>query len=134
MTAPLRLRIHINEPFDFERENVSAELFGATLDHDGELDEWQVELDDWFTLHKTMYDVVLLSPRYVGEHLERVHDAILGVAVRIAHRTEDGWHYAMAGMMSIVPPDPDEDDDSSRLVADNPRETRRTDSDNEDEI
>lgn len=103
MADPLRLRIHVSEPFDFERENHNADLFGFTTDQDGDADEWEVELEGWFTFNELDYDAVLIGPRYVGEHLSRVHDSILGVPVRIAHRTPDGWHYALAGMISLAP-------------------------------
>ena len=106
MTEPLRLRIHISEPFDFERENESADVFGSTVDHESDDDEWEVTLEAGFTFNETDYHAVLLGPRYVGEHLDRVHDSILGVPVRIAHRTPDGWHYALAGMISLAPPLP----------------------------
>ena len=110
MTGPLRLRIHVSEPFDFERENDSSELFGWTTDDDGESDEWEVTLEEGFTFYKSAYDRVLIGPRYVGEHLDRVHDALLGVPVRIAHRTEEGWHFAMTGVLGLAPPPPPEDD------------------------
>lgn len=103
MTDPLRLRIHVSEPFDFERENESADMFGSTVDHDGDADEWEVELEAGFTFNEVDYDAVLIGPRYVGEHLDRVQDSILGVPVRIAHRTSQGWHYALAGMISLAP-------------------------------
>jgi hypothetical protein len=44
---------------------------------------------------------VLIAPRYVGETLGKVRGAILGVPIRVAHRTREGWHYAMAGMLSV---------------------------------
>jgi len=101
MTDALRLRVHISEPFDFERENESADLFGTTRDHVGDAEEWEVELDGWFTFNEVAYDMVLIAPRYVGETLGKVHGAILGVPIRVAHRTREGWHYAMAGMLSV---------------------------------
>ncbi|HEX7873528.1 MAG TPA: hypothetical protein VF475_11495 [Sphingobium sp.] len=122
MAEALRLRVHVSEPFDFERENESNELFGSTMDDDGESDEWEIELEGVFTFHKIEYDRVLIGPRYVGEHLDKVHDALLGVPVRIAHRTHsavdgEGWHFAMTGMLGLAPPPPptpppaDEQDD-----------------------
>jgi hypothetical protein len=101
MKEPLRLRIYISEPFDFERENDSADLFGTTVDHKGSDNEWVVDLDKWFTFNENEYDTVLIAPRYVGERLDKVHNAILGVPVRIAHRTRSGWHFSMAGVLSI---------------------------------
>lgn len=103
MADPLHLRVHVSEPFDFERENESADLYGATVDHEGDADEWEVDLEEWFTFNELDYDMVLIAPRYVGEHLGKVHDALLGVPVRIAHRTPNGWHYAMTGMISLAP-------------------------------
>jgi hypothetical protein len=122
MTGPLRLRIHVSEPFDFERENDSADLFGTTLDHERDTDEWEIELEVRFRFNERNYDAMLIGPRYVGEHLGKVHDALLGVPVRIAHRTRGGWHYAMTGMISLAPPlpepepeitpEPNDDDDN----------------------
>lgn len=109
MKEPLRLRIHVSEPFDFERENPSPDLFGTTLDHlDEEAEDWLIELETGYAFHEEDYADMLLSPRYVGEHLSKVFDSILGVPVRIAHRIEDeeepGWHFAMTGMISLAPP------------------------------
>ena len=104
MTEPVRLRLHVSEPFDFERTNESADLFGITRDHhDDENDEWQIELECSFVLGEDAYDNVMIAPRYVGEHLGRVFDALLGQPVRIAHRTDDGWQYSMTGMISLAP-------------------------------
>ena len=120
MGSAIRLRVHVSEPFDFERFNDSADLFGTTRDHRGEgADEWQVDLEGWFHFNNFDYDAVLVSPRYVGEHLRNVFDAILGQPVRIAHRTPEGWHYAMAGMLSLAPLPGDEaggaDNNNSRI-------------------
>jgi hypothetical protein len=116
MKTPIRLRVHISEPFDFERENESADLFGTTLDHaDPDADEWVIELEGWFRFNEREYDVVMVGPRYVGEHLGQVFDSLLGRPVRIAHRTRDGWHYSMAGMISLAPLPPDEADDIDDL-------------------
>ncbi len=113
MGESLRLRVHVAEPFDFERENPSLDLFGTTVDHlDEDGDEWLVDLEGGFSFHEEDYADLLLSPRYVGEHLSRVFDSILGVPVRIAHRIEDedgpGWHFAMTGMISLAPLPPPE--------------------------
>lgn len=110
MKAPIRLRIHVSEPFDFERANDACDLYGATHDHHGDADEWLVELDGWYRFNDADYDTMLVAPRYVGEHLSRVFDSFMGVPVRIAHRTPEGWHFAMTGMLSVPPPDPDTDD------------------------
>lgn len=107
MTELLRIRVHVSEPFDFERENDSPDLFGVTRDHaDADADEWAVHLEGHFSFNDNDYDMVLIGPRYVGEHLSRVHDALLGIPIRIAHRTADGWHFAMTGMLSLAPPRP----------------------------
>lgn len=111
MADPIRLRVHVNEPFDFERENETSELYGWTRDDGGEdagddSDEWEVHLEAPFTFNKTVYDRVLIGPRYVGEHLGKVHNALLGMPIRIAHRTPEGWHFAMTGMLSLAPPPP----------------------------
>jgi hypothetical protein len=110
---PLRLRVHVSEPFDFERENESSDLLGWTMDDDGESDEWMLLLDAPYQLNEVEYDRILIGPRYVGEHLDKVHNALLGTPVRIAHPTADGdagWHFAMTGMVSLAPPPPTEDD------------------------
>lgn len=113
MTEPLRLRVYVTEPFDFERSNEHPDLFGVTSDHhDEDNDEWVIELDHWFHFNDVDYDSVLVAPRYVGEHISRVFDALMGVPVRIAHRTPDGWHFAMTGMLSQPPPEPGEEGDT----------------------
>jgi hypothetical protein len=113
---PLRVRVHVSEPFDFERENDSADLYGTTRDsEDSEADEWVIELEGRFCFNEVDYDAVLVAPRYVGDHLSRVFDSFLGEPVRIAHRTAEGWHFAMAGIISLAPPPPEEsgtDDDT----------------------
>jgi len=112
MTDGLRLRIHVSEPFDFERENESADLFGWTGDEDAQAeDEWEVVLDATFRFNESDYDRILIGPRYMGEHLSKVHDSLLGVPIRIAHRTHsdvdgDGWHFALTGLLSLAPPPP----------------------------
>ncbi len=109
MDAPLRLRIHVSEPFDFERENGTPDLFGSTHDHlDEAAEDWHVALENGFTFNDEPYSEMLLSPRYMGERLGRVRDSIVGFPVRLAHRTEDGWYFAMTGMISLAPPLPDD--------------------------
>jgi len=112
MSAPVRFRVHVSEPFDFERENDSADMFGTTADHaNGENDEWMIDLEGWFRFNDHDYDMILIGPRYVNEHLSRVFDALLGIPVRIAHRTPEGWHFAMTGMLSLAPLPNGNDDD-----------------------
>ena len=104
MTAHLKLRIHVSEPFDFERIAGTSELKGWTVDHeDAENDGWEVHLDQGFDFHDRRIGRVLVSPRYVGEHLGRMFDAIAGFPVRIAHRDDGAWHYAFTGMISERP-------------------------------
>jgi len=108
MPQPVRLRVHVSEPFDFERQNGGTDLFGTTLDSAApDADEWIIDLDGWFRLGDEDYDVVRVAPRYVGEQLSRVFDSILGFPVRIAHRVPDGWRFAMTGMLSLAPPTDD---------------------------
>ena len=84
---------------------------GATHDHhNSQADEWLIDLDKWFHFHDADYDTVLVAPRYVGEHLNRVFDSFMGLPIRIAHRTPEGWHFAMTGMLSVPPPDPTAND------------------------
>jgi hypothetical protein len=102
MTAHLKLRIHINEPWDFERENGRDELTGWTIDYvDPENEDWEITLDHGYDLHEVHHGRIVVSPRYVGEHLSKIYDSFVGFPVRIAHRLDGEWHYAMAGMLSI---------------------------------
>lgn len=103
MSDRLKLRVHITEPWDFARQNDGCEeLTGWTFDHEiDELEEWEIGLDAGYKLHEVLHERILVSPRYVGEHLVKVLDAIVGFPVRVAHRIEGDWHYAMAGMLSI---------------------------------
>ena len=106
MTAHLRLRIHISEPWDFERQTGVEELTGWTMDHLGDSDgieqnEWEVMLDTPYTMNDVAHDRILINPRYVGEKLAKACDSIVGMAVRIAHQADDEYHYAMAGTMSL---------------------------------
>lgn len=101
MTQHLKLRIHVSEPFDFERISGTAELKGWTVDHaDTENEAWEVHLDEGFDFHDRHIGRLLVSPRYVGEHLTRMFDAIAGFPVRLAHRDDGTWHYAFTGMIS----------------------------------
>ena len=101
MTTHLKLRIHVSEPFDFERHAGTAELTGWTVDHDDpENEEWEVQLDQGFDFHERRIGRVLVSPRYVGENLSRMFDALAGFPVRLAHRDEGAWHFAFTGMIS----------------------------------
>jgi len=103
MTHHITLTIHITEPWNFESIAGRSELSGWTLDHEiDDSEEWEVTLDEGFDFHNRRYARLLVSPRYVGEHLARIFDAITGFPVRIAHKTHDGgWHYAFAGMLSV---------------------------------
>src|SRR3546814_3545288 len=79
MTQHLRLRIHVTEPWDFERANGTNELTGWTVDHaDEENEEWEVTLDQSFEFREKQYRTLLVGPRYVGEHLRRMFDAVAG--------------------------------------------------------
>ncbi|RXR27580.1 hypothetical protein [Sphingobium fluviale] len=103
MPELLKLRVHITEPWDFARQNEGREeLTGWTYDQEiDELEEWEIELDAGYELHAVVHTRILVSARYVGEHLSKVLDAIVGFPVRIAHRINGEWHYAMAGMLSV---------------------------------
>ncbi len=99
--VPLRLHIHINEPWAFEQENGFTSVIGTTLDHlDPELDDWDVELEQPFLLYEESYDRVLVSPRYIGEVLNRVVDDFVTAAVRIAIIERNEWHYKMTGTLA----------------------------------
>jgi hypothetical protein len=112
MTAHLKLRIHVTEPWDFARENGTEELTGWTTDYiDPENEEWEVTLDHGYDLNDVHHGRVLLGPRYVGENLSRIFDAIVGFPVRIGHRLDGDWHYAMAGMLSVRHDDDEQEED-----------------------
>ena len=101
MTQHLKLRIHVSEPWDFERTAGSDELTGWTIDHaDPDNEDWEVHLDRGFDFHERHIEALLVSPRYVGEHLSRMFDAVGGFPVRAAHRLDDEWHFAFAAMIS----------------------------------
>lgn len=101
MTDHVKVRIHVTEPWDFERTAGAAELTGWTSDHaDPGNEEWEVHLDAGFDYHGSRIDRLLAGPRYVGEHLSRMFDAVTGFPVRLAHHQGDHWHYAFIGMIS----------------------------------
>ncbi|MGE4322558.1 MAG: hypothetical protein AB7E60_05955 [Sphingobium sp.] len=101
MTARLRLNIQVGEPWDFERITGRADLSGWTLDHDDAAqEECDVHLDEGFDYHARQIGRLLVGPRYVGEHLARMFDAVTGFPVRMAYRLDGDWHYAFTGMIS----------------------------------
>lgn len=101
MTQHLKLRIHVTEPWDFERIAGTADLNGWTTDHaDPDNEEWEVHLDEGFDFHERHIGTLLIGPRYVGEQLIRMVDAVAGFPVRVAHAQDGSWHYAFAAMIS----------------------------------
>tara|TARA_B100000519_G_scaffold91234_1_gene79377 strand:+ start:186 stop:554 length:369 start_codon:yes stop_codon:yes gene_type:complete len=101
VTQHLKLRIHVTEPWDFERQAGTAELTGWTTDHAGpDNEEWEVHLDHGFDFNKRHIGTLLVGPRYVGERLERMFDAVSGFPVRLAHRQDGEWHFAFVAMIS----------------------------------
>jgi hypothetical protein len=107
LTEPLRLHVHVNEPWDFERENGVTSMVGWTVDHlDPENVEWEVALEQSFLLHEEPFDRVLVSPRYVGEGLSRVVEDFVTASIRIAllldneESGESEWHYVMTGTLA----------------------------------
>ena len=101
MTDHLKLRVHVSEPWDFERIAGTAELTGWTIDHaDPDNEEWEVHLDHAIDVNDRHIATLLAGPRYVGEHLSRMFDAVAGFPVRLAHRQDGGWHYAYTAMIS----------------------------------
>jgi hypothetical protein len=101
VTQHLKLRIHVTEPWDFEREAGTTELTGWTTDHvDPDNEEWEVHLDHGFDFNKRRIGTLLVGPRYVGERLERMFDAVAGFPVRLAHRLDGEWHFAFVAMIS----------------------------------
>src|SRR3546814_1208527 len=104
MTQHLRLRIHVTEPWDFERANGTNELTGWTVDHaDEENAECEVTLDQSCEFRAKQYRTLLVGPRYVGEHLRRMFDAVAGVPERVAPRQNGDWHYALHAIHSLPP-------------------------------
>ena len=101
MTQHLKLRIHVTEAWDFVRLTGSAELTGWTIDHaDPDNEEWEVHLAQGFDFNKRHIGTLLAGPRYVGERLDRMFDAVSGFPVRLAPRQEGAWHYAFVAMLS----------------------------------
>jgi hypothetical protein len=107
LPEPLRLHVHVNEPWDFERENGVTSMVGWTTDHlDPENVDWEVALEQSFLLHEEPFDRVLVSPRYVGEVLGRVVEDFVTASIRIGllMDNEDGtdseWHYVMTGTLA----------------------------------
>ena len=104
MTTPAKVRIFVTEPWDFERITGTTELTGWTSDHaDPDNEEWEVHLDSGFEYHGLQVDRLLAGPRYVGEHLLRMFDAVTAFPVRLAHPQDDDWHYVFIGMISPRP-------------------------------
>ncbi|MDZ7896294.1 MAG: hypothetical protein U5M50_15845 [Sphingobium sp.] len=103
MTRHLHLKLHISEPWNFESEAGTSTLSGWTIDHADEgADHWEVQLDQGFDYHDHHYARLLIGPRYVGERIGRIFDAVVGFPVRMAHRTHEGtWAYAFAGTVQI---------------------------------
>lgn len=102
MTHRLKLRIRVTEPWDFGRRTGMEDLTGDTVDHlDPDAEEWEMMLDESYELNDVVHARVLIGPRYVGETLSRVFDALAGVPVRLAHRHHGEWRYAMAGTMAL---------------------------------
>jgi hypothetical protein len=98
---PLRLHVHVNEPGAFERENGVTSMVGSTMDHlDPENDTWEVMLEGTFVLNEEPFDHVLVSPRYIGERLDRVVDDFVTAAIRIACFDGEEWHYLMTGTLA----------------------------------
>jgi hypothetical protein len=99
--APLRLHVHVNEPWAFERENGVTSMVGWTFDHlDPDCNEWEIALEGTFLLHEEEFDRVLVGPRYVGERLDRVVDDFVTAGIRIARFDGEHWHYEMTGTLA----------------------------------
>ncbi|EQB31488.1 hypothetical protein [Sphingobium ummariense] len=115
MTGHLKVRIRVTEPWDFERLAGSAELTGWTVDHaDRDNEEWEVHLDHGFEHHERHVGRLLAGPRYVGEHLSRMFDAVTGFPVRLAYRQDGAWHYAFTGMIAQRHDDDDHQDETAQ--------------------
>ena len=81
----LPLRIHISEPWTFERENESADLTGWTADHRyHDKEDWVVHLDTPITIDEEVFEQLRLSPRYHGETFEHViENSLVNLTVNI---------------------------------------------------
>lgn len=98
---PLRLHVHVNEPWAFERQNGVSSMVGSTLDHlDPSCNDWEVLLEQRFTLDDQTFDRVLVSPRYIGEILHRVTEDFVTAAIRIARFRGHEWQYEMTGTLA----------------------------------
>jgi hypothetical protein len=98
---PLRLHVHVNEPWAFERENGVSSMVGTTLDHlDEDCTDWEVTLEQAFVLHEEPFDHVIVSPRYIGERLHPVIHDFVTAAIRIARYDGEDWHYEMTGTLA----------------------------------
>lgn len=101
MTDNLKVRLHVTEPWDFERWAGSTELLGWTTDHhDPDAQEWEVHLDQGFDYDKRHIESLLAGPRYVGEHIRRMFDTPAGFPVRLAHQLDGEWQFAFGAMIS----------------------------------
>jgi hypothetical protein len=93
------LHVHVAEPFHFETANGTSELIGWTETPEDE-GEWIVNFDRNWYIGDESFDRILVSPRYVGDHLSGLEDRILGLAVNIRHWHENEWHFGMIGTLS----------------------------------
>lgn len=94
------LRIHVSEPWNFESMTGVDELMGWTTDHhDQTHDRWELHVAPSFDFHDHHVTRMLAEPRYVGEHMSRMFDAVTGFPVRLAWHGPDGWHFAFIGMV-----------------------------------
>nr|WP_278254182.1 hypothetical protein [Sphingobium sp. BYY-5] len=108
----MKLRVHVTEPWDFERIAGTADLTGWTTDHaDPDNREWEVHLDRGFDFNDHHIGSVLAGPRYVGERLSRVFDTVTGFSVRLAHHIDGAWHFAFTATISQRHDQPDTDRD-----------------------
>jgi hypothetical protein len=98
----LRLRIHVAEPWNFDRYNPTSELIGWTVDHqDADNEDWLVHLDEHFTWEDKSFSTVIVTTRYLGERLARIIDSLATISVDIGRRIDGAWRYDMAGILAF---------------------------------
>lgn len=100
------MRIHVAEPWTFERGNGTCDLSGWTDDHHrlGQ-EEWVVHLNEPFTIEDEQFHQVMISPRYHGETLHRVMDRLVNLTVNIVPhgrrwKDQDERSLAMVGTVA----------------------------------
>jgi hypothetical protein len=103
----LALRIHVSEPWTFERENESADLTGWTADHrEPDKEDWIVNVNRPYVIDEERFEQMRVSPRYLGESFHNlVENSLVSLSVNIvpcgrSWADMDGRPLAMVGLIS----------------------------------